>query len=134
MEVTAVGNCVIFCAAEFDGLIQPVAPEDYLLAADGGLRHLQGLGRKPDLVLGDFDSLGYTPTGAEVHPVEKDDTDSMLAMKLGLEMGFRTFHIYGGTGGRQDHTFANYQALISLARQGFHGYLIGGRRTGLYAR
>ena len=37
------GKCLVFCAAEFDQLIQPVAAEDYILAADGGLRHLENL-------------------------------------------------------------------------------------------
>ena len=59
----------------------------------------------------------------ERFPVDKDDTDSMLAMKLGLEKGYRTFHLYGGTGGRMDHTLANLQGLAYLARQGARGYL-----------
>ena len=37
------GKCVVFCAAQFDALAAPIAPDDYLLAADGGLRHLNRL-------------------------------------------------------------------------------------------
>ena len=75
------GKFVIFCAAEFDELLEPLDPADYLLAADGGLRHLDQLNLEPQGILGDFDSLGYTPQRAEVFPVEKDDTDAMLAAR-----------------------------------------------------
>ena len=120
------GTCLIFCAAEFDALAAPIGPGDYLLAADGGLAHLQKLGLNPNGIIGDFDSLGYTPAGAEVFPVEKDDTDAMLAVRKGLELGFRDFIIYGGLDGpRLDHTIANFQTLQFLADHGATGYLVG---------
>lgn len=120
------GACVIFCAAEFDALARPLGPEDYLIAADGGLRHTQALGLTPNAVLGDFDSLGFTPEGASVFPVEKDDTDSMLAVRRGLELGYREFLLYGSLDGpRLDHTVANFQTLQFLADRGAYGYLVG---------
>ena len=120
------GKCLIFCAAEFDGLVQPVTADDYILAADGGLRHLENLNLKPNGVLGDFDSLGYVPAGAQVFPVEKDDTDSMLAARKGLELGFREFLFYGSLDGpRLDHTVANFQTLQFLADRGAAAYLAG---------
>ena len=120
------GKCVIFCAGEFDGLALPLAPEDYLLAADGGLRHLRDLSLEPDEILGDFDSLGYAPADAKVFPAEKDDTDAMLAARRGLELGYREFLIYGGLDGpRLDHTVANFQTLQFLADRGAVGYLVG---------
>ena len=79
------GKCVVFCAGSFDCLVQPLTAEDYVIAADGGLRHTNRLGITPNAVLGDFDSLGFTPEGANVFPVEKDDTDTMLAIKVALE-------------------------------------------------
>ena len=119
-------KCVIFCAAEFDTLAEPLGKEDLLIAADGGLRHLQALGVRPDVILGDFDSLGYIPEGANVFPVEKDDTDAMLAIRHGLGLGCREFLLYGSMGGsRPDHTFANLQALLYLAQHGARGYLVG---------
>ena len=119
-------ECVIFCAAGFDGLAIPLTEEDYLIAADGGLRHTERLGVTPNAIIGDFDSLNYIPTGAEVFPVEKDDTDSMLAVKLGLSKGYDRFLIYGGLDGvRLDHTVANYQALQYLADRDARGILIG---------
>ena len=121
-----VGKFVIFCAAEFDEFLEPVGSGDYLLAADGGLRHLEKLNLKPQGILGDFDSLGYTPRGAEVFPVEKDDTDAMLAVRKGLELGFREFLLYGALDGpRLDHTVANFQTLQFLADHGAKGYLVG---------
>ena len=120
------GNCLIFCAAGFDGLVCPVEEADYILAADGGLAHVQALGLTPHGILGDFDSLGYVPEGSTVFPVEKDDTDAMLAVRLGLERGFREFEIYGGLDGRRlDHTVANFQTLQFLADRGASGYLVG---------
>lgn len=119
-------TCVIFCAAEFDKLAQPVEKGDMVIAADGGLKHTEALGVLPDAVLGDFDSLGYVPGDAAVFPVEKDDTDSMLAVKLGLERGFRRFVIYGGLDGvRLDHTVANFQMLQFLAERDAAAYLVG---------
>ena len=121
------GKCLIFCAADFDGLLQPVGDGDYILAADGGLRHLQALQLQPHGILGDFDSLGYVPQGATVFPVEKDDTDSMLAVRRGLELGYREMILYGAAGGsRPDHTLANYQTLCYLAEHGAAGYLVWG--------
>ena len=119
-------RCIIFCAARCDGLIDPVRPGDFLLAADGGLMHMEKLGLTPDGILGDFDSLGYTPQGAAVFPVEKDDTDAMLAVRKGLELGYREFLLYGSLDGpRLDHTVANFQTLQFLADHDARGYLIG---------
>ena len=123
------GNCLIFCAAEFDALSQPVQPEDYVIAADGGVRHVEKLGLAPDLVLGDFDSLGYVPAGAQVHPVEKDDTDAMLAARQALEAGCREVILYGSLDGdRVDHTMANFQALQYLSERRCRGFLVGCRQ------
>lgn len=119
-------ECVIFCAAECDGLARPIGPESFVIAADGGLRHTEKLGIAPDAVLGDFDSLGFCPEGANVFPVEKDDTDAMLAVRLGLERGCGEFLLYGSLDGpRLDHTVANFQTLQFLAEHGAAGYLIG---------
>ena len=120
------GKCVIFCAAEFDDLIMPPEQEDFLIAADGGLKHLQKLGIQPDEILGDFDSLGYIPADSRVFPVEKDDTDAMLAARRGLALGYREFLFYGSLDGpRLDHTVANFQTLQFLADHGASGCLAG---------
>lgn len=119
-------RCIIFCAAEFDALAEPLGAGDYLIAADGGLRHTQALGLEPNEIIGDFDSLGYVPEGGVVYPVEKDDTDSMLAVKRGLALGYRRFVLYGAMDGKRlDHTLANFQTLGYLAQHGALGFLVG---------
>lgn len=119
-------SCVIFCAGGFAGLVAPVEQTDHIIAADGGLVHVQSLGLQPDGVLGDFDSLGYVPDSARIFPVEKDDTDAMLAVRHGLKLGYRRFLLYGSLDGpRLDHTVANFQTLQFLADRGAIGYLIG---------
>ena len=120
------GKFLIFCAAEFDEPALPIDAGDFILAADGGLRHVEKLNLKPHGILGDFDSLGYVPEGAQVFPVEKDDTDAMLAARKGLELGFGEFIFYGSLDGpRLDHTIANYQTLQFLADRGATAYLVG---------
>ena len=117
-------NCVIFCAGAFHGLAEPV--DGTVIAADGGLRHTHALGLNPDVILGDFDSLGYVPEDSRVFPVEKDDTDAMLAVRLGLQQGCGWFELYGALDGpRLDHTVANFQTLAYLATHGARGALIG---------
>ena len=122
------GKCILFCAAEFDTLAQEICADDFVLAADGGLVHTQKLGLTPHEIIGDFDSLGFTPEGANVFPVEKDDTDAMLAVRRGLSLGYREFVLYGSLDGpRLDHTVANFQTLQFLADHGAVGYLVGHR-------
>ncbi|MEG1878654.1 MAG: thiamine diphosphokinase [Pseudoflavonifractor sp.] len=102
-------------------------PGDFLIAADGGYAWLQDLGLTPDLVIGDMDSLNTPPTGVEVLrlPREKDDTDMLAAVRVGMEKGCRSFQIYGGTGGRFDHTLANLQLLAWLSQRQCAGVLYG---------
>ena len=121
------GKCIIFCAAGFDALAAPVEKDDFIIAADGGLVHTEKLGLVPSEILGDFDSLGHIPQGANVFPVEKDDTDAMLAVRRGLSLGYREFVLYGSLDGpRLDHTVANFQTLQYLADHNASGYLVGG--------
>ena len=129
------GSCIIVGAGECTGLLQPVEETDCLIAADGGLAHVQALGLTPDIILGDFDSLGYVPEGANVFPVRKDDTDTMLAIRRGLALGYHNFLIYGGLHGpRLDHTLANIQSLLFLNRRGCRGALIGKDAIALIAQ
>ncbi|HWQ50500.1 MAG TPA: thiamine diphosphokinase [Terriglobales bacterium] len=100
----------------------------YIICADAGYTHAARCKIIPDLVLGDFDSYCgavATLSGAvETFPVEKDDTDTMLAVKEGLAKGCKDFRIYGALGGRLDHTMANIVALRYLLDHGASGWLI----------
>lgn len=119
--------CHIVGAGEMGGARIDVRAGDYLIAADAGYSEALAQGLAPDLAVGDFDSLGRVPEGVEVvrHPVMKDDTDMMLAIKLGFERGFTRFFIYGALGGRLDHTLGNIQALMYIANRGGQGWIIG---------
>lgn len=119
-------RCFIFSAGTFYGLRERPVPGDLCIAADAGYRACQQAGIVPDLLLGDFDSMGQPEDFVNVlrSPVEKDDTDTMLAVKTGLDHGCKEFHLYGGTGGKRlDHTLANLQTLLYLRRRGARGYL-----------
>ena len=118
-------RCFIFAAGTFFGLRERPMPGDLVIAADAGYRACQRAGIVPDLLLGDFDSMEQ-PDFPNIRrsPVEKDDTDTMLAVKTALEEGCDTVYIYGGTGGKRlDHTLANLQTLLFLRRRGARGYL-----------
>ena len=102
-------------------------PGDLVIAADGGLATLESLGIAPDVILGDFDSLGRIPDGEGVilHPVEKDDTDTMLAVKYALEKGYKDIWICCALGGRLDHLMANIQSGAYIANAGGRAHITG---------
>ena len=86
---------------------------DYIICADGGVLIAEKCGIVPDVVLGDLDSVETIDKKYNFikHPKEKDDTDTLLCIKYGMEKGFKDFLIIGGIGGRLDHTVANLQTL-----------------------
>lgn len=119
--------CFIFGAGDFYGLPCAIGGEDVVIAADGGWKICKVLGLDPDLLVGDFDSLGETPDFDRILrlPVEKDDTDMLRAVREGFDRGQREFHLLGGMGGRTDHTIANLQTLAFIAGRGGQGWLYG---------
>lgn len=120
-------TCFIFAAGSFFGLVERPAPGDLVIAADAGYQNCIASGLVPDIIVGDFDSMP-APQGLEVVtlPVEKDDTDSLHAMRMGLDRGYKDFVLYGGTGGRRaDHTIANLQSLLFLVSHGARGRIYG---------
>ncbi len=123
--------CWIFAGGPEEALpCEPVPKDAYVLCADSGLLLAERLGIKPALVLGDFDSLGRIPHTPHIQaPIEKDDTDTILAVRYGLEQGFRQFMICGAFGGRWDHGYANVQTLLLLHRYGAKGALVGASDT-----
>ncbi len=119
--------CVIVGAGDMRGTDLHVPNNAFVIAADGGLEYLQKRGITPNLIMGDFDSLGSVPGGENVMSFtpEKNDTDTMIAVKKALQLGFEIIVIYGGLGGRFDHSIANIQTLTYIANHGAAGYLIG---------
>ncbi|MBP3588167.1 MAG: thiamine diphosphokinase [Clostridia bacterium] len=124
------GICYIVGAGEDYGLDFALRPGDYLIAADGGFARTEAAGLTPDLIIGDFDSLGRVPLADHVRvlPAVKDVTDTYAAIQLGLEQGYRRFRLYGCTGGRFDHTMANLQTTAELAEQGVECVIVDQRQ------
>ena len=99
---------------------------DLVIAADGGQKALLKMNIAPHLVVGDFDSSDLLFTVPCVkHPVEKDDTDTALAIREGAKRGYRTFCLYGCMGGRPDHTFGAIQTALGAVREGLRVFLVG---------
>ena len=98
------------------------ADGDLVIAADDGYTALQSHGFTPDLLVGDFDSLTRIPQGIprKSFSPEKDDTDMAIALSEGAARGYRSFSLYGASGGREDHTHANLQLMGGASKQGFH--------------
>ena len=118
-------TCTIFAGGEIrdTGFIDrsAVLESDLVICADSGYRYAREIGVKPHIVLGDFDSCtADIPEDIEVHrcPPEKDDTDTMLAVKTAIERGCGSIRLYGALGARFDHAFANIQTLIYAHRNG----------------
>ncbi len=126
-------SCWIFGGAPISGrLIDLPDKNSYVIAADSGYASAVRMGFAPDMTVGDFDSLtGEKPAVGQVIAVgaEKDDTDTMLAVKKAIEMGFMDISITGALGGRLDHTIANIQTLEYIRTNGGHGRLVGENDT-----
>ncbi|MPM00458.1 Thiamine pyrophosphokinase [bioreactor metagenome] len=120
-------SCYIVGAGDFQKERFHPNPGDFVIAADAGFDYLEGLSIEPDFVIGDFDSLKSPPRDPRVItlPTEKDDTDLLYAVKHARKEGCDTFYLFGGTGGRLDHTLANIQVLSYLSVHGSIGFLLG---------
>ena len=123
--------CYIFGAIPIDSFNYKINDDDIVIAADSGILNALKFNIQPDFIIGDFDSLGYTPTNSNtiIHPIEKDDTDTMLAVKLGLDKGYKNFRIFGGIGGRLDHTYANIQTASYIAENGGNAIFYGNKEN-----
>lgn len=122
-------RCVIFGAApipDYGYYLDKLRDDDFVICADGGLKHAEALGRTPDLILGDFDSYKEKIPKKEAvfFPSEKDDTDMGLAVKYALTHGMKELCIFGGLNGRLDHTIANIHLLKYALDCGARAYLM----------
>ena len=131
-------KCIIIGAGDLTVGSVAVGEADLVIAVDGGINYCGVLEIEPDIILGDFDSVNeaqreailtmkeQVPDRVVVLKPEKDDTDMLAALKLGLEKGYDYFLLYGATGGRLEHTLANIQCLLFLKNHGAVGYLMDG--------
>ena len=123
--------CYVIGAGECPCLDIKPKPGDYVIAADGGYDSALRFNIPVDMLIGDMDSIKTKRQHPNVfrYPEKKDDSDMMLAVKEGMKRGFKTFSLWGGLGGRIDHTFANIQTLIFISKRGGRGFLTDGKTT-----
>lgn len=132
--------CILVGAGDFSPVYMGKKEEDLCIAVDGGFLHCKENGIVPDLIVGDMDSIDAraygeivkikkeTPERVVALSPQKDDTDMLAALRIGLERGYRKFFIYGAMGGnRIEHTIANIQCLNFLKSNGAEAYLMDDR-------
>ena len=120
------GICLIISGGRFANLPPMLLEADYVIACDKGLDHADRYGIRPDIVIGDFDSVSdenkVRIEGGELkserYPKEKDDTDTMIAMRHALELGYRDIRMVCVFGERMDHAYANIQTAHFGAARG----------------
>lgn len=142
-------KCVLICAGDLLNTGFNISQDDLVIACDAGALYCDIIGIRPNVIIGDFDSItpeDYEPIESKASriltlgeamdspldldetlliklPVVKDDTDSLAALRYSLSKGYDEFHFYAATGGLLDHTFANIQCLAFLKENGAKGYL-----------
>ncbi len=122
-------RCVIVGGADihnYDVIRRTLRGDDYVIFCDSGLKHLPHLSVTPSLIVGDFDSHENPGLDVEtiVLPCEKDDTDTVFAVKEAVRRGFDCFLLIGVIGGRLDHTLGNVSILLYLDSLGKTGCII----------
>ncbi len=112
-------RCVIIGGAginNYDLIRKKLRPGDFIIFCDSGLKHMEALKTEPSLIVGDFDSHEDPGLNVEtiVLPCEKDDTDTVYAVKEAVKRGFDDFLLIGVVGARLDHTLGNVSILLYL--------------------
>lgn len=120
-------RALIFGAGVYDFQFPRIRDDDIVIAADGGYKICRERGIEPHRIIGDFDSLGFVPDDRNVEklPVEKDITDLHAAANIARRLGCNEIHIYGGMGGRPDHTFANVSLIAKLSKDKIKAFMYG---------
>lgn len=122
-------RCVIIGGADiadYQWVCSHLRRDDFCIYCDSGLRHIEGLGMEPSLIVGDFDSHEdpRLPVETITLPCVKDDTDTAFAVKEALSRGFDDFLLLGAAGGRLDHTLGNIALLLMLDSVGKTAVLV----------
>ena len=107
---------------------------DLVIAADAGAQAAERLGWRPDLVVGDFDSIDPAALARleaagipiEASPAAKDESDGQLAVRAAMARGADGLTIVGGFGGRLDHLLANVGLLAMPELAGLPVELLDG--------
>lgn len=122
-------RCVIVGGAEinnYEYIKSCLHNDDFIVFCDSGLKHLEALQVKSGLIVGDFDSHDNPHLDVEtiVLPCEKDDTDTVFAVKEAIKRGYNEFLLIGVIGARLDHTLGNISILLYLDSLGKKGTII----------
>lgn len=119
-------KCIIMGASKTSIKNIIVNSDDYIIASDGGYNNLLNLNIKPNLLVGDFDSITDVPNNIEIKKFkrEKDETDTYLAIEEGIKRGYNNFELYGCLGNRPEHTIANIQNIVGFKKKGINCTLI----------
>ncbi len=112
-------RCVIVGGADIQNgafVRRLLREDDFVIFCDSGLKHLPTLQAAPSLIVGDFDSHENPGLAVEtiVLPCEKDDTDTVYAVKEAVKRGFEDFLLIGVIGQRLDHSLGNLSILLWL--------------------
>ncbi len=122
-------RCVIVGGADigdYDNVRDKLCEDDFYIFCDSGLKHMEALGAEPGLIVADFDSYENPHLDVEtiVLPCEKDDTDTVYAVKEAVKRGYEDFLLIGVVGERLDHTLGNVSILLYLDANGMRGKII----------
>ena len=122
-------RCVIVGGADinnYEYIKTRITENDYVVFCDSGLKHMKELGVTPSLIVGDFDSYNNPNLDVEtiVLPCEKDDTDTVFAVKEAINRGYDEFLLIGVIGARLDHTLGNVSILLYLDSLGKKGCIV----------
>lgn len=129
-------KCIVIGAGDFSLSEINVSEKDLCIAVDGGYVYCKIMGIIPDIIIGDMDSVDEgtlfdilaiekdNPDKVIRLTPEKDDTDMLAALKIGMSKGYKDFIIYGAMGGRIEHTIANIQCLSYLKNNGCKAYIM----------
>ena len=129
-------TCIVIGAGNFSMNHIALEENDFCIAVDGGYSYCKLLGIEPDLIVGDMDSLPKERQKeideiSEKEPdrvvrlcPEKDDTDTLAALRIGMGKGYKNYRMYGALGGRMEHTIANIQCLCYLKNNGAEGTIL----------
>jgi thiamine pyrophosphokinase len=126
---------IIFANGEIKNYVYAkkyIKPQDFLIASDGGLKHMDKIDIIPNLIVGDLDSLQkeilvkYKKMGVEIQKFnpKKDLTDTEIAINYAITNKYSEIVIFGGLGGRLDHSLGNIQLLYKCLKNNVKATLI----------
>lgn len=122
-------KCAIISAGDMNFCDkEQILSSNLIIACDGGYDNCKRFGIMPNLLIGDFDSIQST-IPEEIEKIklncEKDDTDTISAIRLAIAKKCDEITLYGALGGRLDHTYANIEALLFINENKCKGKIIG---------